>query len=153
MARKINVRKGENANKVPAGVKAISILFYIGTILCFVIGLVMIIGAKALIASLLVTNPNIGLETIPQGTLMTLMVVMGVLFIVMGVIALFIGRGIWKGRKWARITAIVLCGIGLIIAIFSIVTNFALIHIISILIDGYIGGYLLFSEEAKRAFK
>jgi hypothetical protein len=143
----------KNQKQVPVGVKAISILFYIGTILCIILGISMIFGAKAMVTSLLVSNPGMGLESIPEGLMVTLIAVIGVLAIGAGIFSFFIGKGIWKLKRWARITAIVLSIIGFLSTILSAVLNFKLNLILNFLIDGFIGGYLLFNKDAKKAFK
>jgi hypothetical protein len=143
----------KNKKQIPVGLKAVSILFYIGTILCIVLGISMIFGAKAMVTSLVASNPGIGLESIPEGLMVTLITVIGILAIGAGVFSFFIGRGIWKLKRWARITAIVLSIIGLLSTILSAVLNFKINLILNFLIDGFILGYLLFNKEAKEAFK
>lgn len=153
MAKKMSVRRSESGKKIPTGVKAVSILFYIGTILCFIMGVSMIIGAKVTIASLLVTNPGIGLESIPQGMLIGIIVFVGILIIGAGIFSFFIGRGIWKLKRWARVTAIILAIIGFLSVILSMILHFQITQVLSFLIDGYIAGYLLFNKEVKKIFK
>jgi hypothetical protein len=151
---KQNVSGGfENSNKIPVSVKIISILFYIGTILCFFSGLLMIFASKTRAASLVALNPGLGLEAISQGTLVALIIVIGIVLIGAGVFSFFIGRGIWRLRKWAKITAIVLAIIAVVFVIFSIIVAFTFTQIIYLLIDGFIAGYLLFSKGSKRIFK
>jgi lysylphosphatidylglycerol synthetase-like protein (DUF2156 family) len=113
----------------------------------------MIISSKAMAISTVASNPGVGLESIPQGMLITLIVVIGILALGAGIFSFFIGKGIWKFKRWARITAIVLSIIGLISVIASMILNFKFMNIISLIIDGFIGGYLLFSREAKEIFK
>jgi lysylphosphatidylglycerol synthetase-like protein (DUF2156 family) len=143
----------EQIREVPLGVKIISILYYIGAVLCLLFGLIIIISSNAMASSLVASNPGLGLESIPHGTLITMIIVIGAILIGASIFAFFIGRGIRRLRKWARITAIILAILGLISAIFSIIIGFKFTQIISLLIDGFIGGYLLFSKEAKEVFK
>jgi hypothetical protein len=149
----VKEKEFKSSDKIPLGVKIISILFYIGTVICLVFGLVLVFGSKIMVASLIASNPGVGLESIPQGKIVTLIVVLGILFIAASVFAFLIGRGIWRLRKWARITAMILAIIGFAFAVFSVVISFRFMQIISLLIDGFIGGYLLLSKEARRVFK
>jgi hypothetical protein len=153
MARKVNSKSGEGSSKLPLGVKIISILYYIGVVLCLAFGLIILITSKAMAVSMVASNPGLGLESIPSGTLVTLIIIIGVILIGASIFAFFIGRGIWRLRKWARITAIILAILGLISAIFSMIIGFKPTQIISLLIDGFIAGYLLFNKEVKEAFK
>jgi hypothetical protein len=153
MARKVNFKANKDSKDIPVGIKVISILFYVGAVLCFFMGFAMIISSKAMAISMVASHPGVGLESIPQGMLVTLIVIIGILALGAGIFSFFIGKGIWKLKRWARITAIVLSIIGLISVIISMVMNFKFTNLISFVIDGFIGGYLLFSREAKAAFK
>jgi len=65
------------------------------------------------------------------------------------VLSFFIGRGLWKGQKWARIITII-AGIGIFLSgLFSITTIAGIIYLV---IGGFIAGYLLFSKEVKTFF-
>ena len=135
---------------IPLGVKLIAILYYIGAGISAIIGLA-VIGIIGLFSG----------WTIWINTLVVTM--MG--FVVTNIV---IGRGLWKGKEWARITAIVIAGISIAGAIAIIVLDksisgifntdmsnvFDLIinNIINATIQILIGGYLLFSEEAKECF-
>ena len=63
------------------------------------------------------------------------------------------GIGLWRLKPWARIVSIILSTIGVIGTIYSMIINFAPTQIFNIVVDGFIVGYLLFSKEAKEAFK
>ena len=82
----------KNQKQVPVGVKAVSILFYIGAIVCFILGFAMIISSKAMAISTVASNPGVGLESIPQGMLITLIVVIGILALGAGIFSFFIGK-------------------------------------------------------------
>lgn len=153
MARKVKVKKSEDSGKIPVIVNIISIIYYIGAALYALIGILLITRSNALVSYMISYYPNLGLETIGQGALATMVVIMGVLILGFGVFVFFVGRGIWKLRKWARIVVIVLSILGILSAIFSIIGGSVFIQIIKIAIHGFAGGYLLFSEEAKKAFK
>lgn len=129
---------------IPTGVKIISVLHYIGAGVMGIIGLMFILGG-GMFESLLAENPE--LASLSAG----LFVFFGILFICFGVLAFFIGRGLWKLQNWARITAIVFSCIGAISSIISLVMgDFG--SIVSLAIQVIIGSYLWFNKDVKKAF-
>ncbi len=124
--------------EAPVGVKIISILYYIGAGLS-VIGAILLFVGGSLFAGLL------------PGVLGGLLAVMGILFIGFAVLGFFIGRGLWRVQNWARIVAIIFAILGVLGAIYSIISG-QFTAIVSLVIHGVIGGYLLFSEEVKQVF-
>ena len=134
------------SGSVPTLVKVISVLYYIGAALSIIMALVMFFGAGA-IDSIPGMDAMGGLTGIFSG----LMIVLGVIMIGFAVLAFFIARGLWKGRNWARIVAIILAILGVLSAIISLVQG-SWSNIIGLIIHGAIGGYLLFSKDVKAAF-
>jgi len=130
---------------VPAGVKVISVISYIGAVILLISGIVLLVGG-GFIAPLLETIPIIG------PFIGGLLVVGGIIMIGFGVLAIFVGRGLWKGSNWARILVIVLALLGALMSIISMVTLFNATGIITLIIDLAIGLYLLLSGSVKRAF-
>ncbi|MES2341061.1 MAG: hypothetical protein V4597_05240, partial [Pseudomonadota bacterium] len=79
-----------------------------------------------------------------------LIVVVGIVMIGLGVLSLFIGLGLLKGRGWARITAIVLTILGALISLMSLVSgDFS--QIISLALDGLML-YALFNPQTRAWF-
>ena len=130
---------------VPVGVKVISVLYYIGTVLLVLLGILMIVGGGAVGAYL---GDLGGLGSILGGAL----IVVGIIMIGMAVLSFFVARGLWKGKNWARIVAIIFAVLGLIGAIMGIVQGSISSNIVSLIVNGVIGGYLLFSKGVKAAF-
>ncbi|MCX6749749.1 MAG: hypothetical protein NTW17_03345 [Candidatus Pacearchaeota archaeon] len=130
---------------VPTGVKVISILYYIGAVVGIILGLGLMVGA-GLVGSWL---SAIGLGMIGAG----LFIAAGLISLAMGVLAIFIGRGLWKARLWARVAAIVLSCLG-ILAIFWFMLHGGniLSDLFVIIVQGIMGGYLWFNTEVKKAF-
>jgi len=124
---------------MPVGVKIIAVLYYIGAVLMVLSGILMIIGAGAS-SSMFSFGPFYSM----MGS--GLFIVGAIISLAFGVLAFFVGRGLWHGKSWARMTAIILAVLGLVSALFS----FAIFNII---IDGLIAWYLLFSKEVKRVFR
>ena len=126
----------------PVGVKIISILYYIGAV-------------ASILLILLVAFWKEFLSQIPSIDLLgpSFLVVIIIAGLLMAVLDFFVARGLWKGQNWARIVAIVFSALGLIGAIVSLVQGSIGSGIISLVIDGVIGGYLLFAKEVKRFFR
>lgn len=130
--------------EMPLGVKVISVLYYVGCAVSVVIGLMLIIGSSA-VDTLAQQNP--ALATFSSG----FAIVGGFVFLAVAVLGFFIGRGLWKGQSWSRITTIILSAIGVLFAIVAIVGG-DFTSIISLAINSIIGSYLLFSSDVKAAF-
>jgi hypothetical protein len=87
--------------------------------------------------------------------------VIAVLLLIVAVVEAAIGFGLWKLRNWARVVTIVLVGLNLLGAVFSIISPFAHIHVffflflirrlVLIAIDAWILWYL-FQPHVKQAF-
>lgn len=138
----------DTGSKVPWQVKTIAILHYIATGLCILIGLFMLLGAKGIVSSLVASSPDL------EGILTSGMIVaIGIVFFAAGVLAFFIGRGLWKLRLWAKIVAIIFAILGFLSALVSVFVAFRWTLIINLIVYGLIGGYLLFDKEAKKIFK
>ncbi|SRR3989344_4165453 len=139
---KRNMQNAMNAKKAPAGVKIISVLYYIGAVLSVLAGILIIVVSDYM-ASLV---PELG--TLGSG----LFIFVGIILLIFGVLGFFIGKGLWNLKSWARIVAIIFAIFGIISAIYSILGEFAVRHIVSIVIHAVMGGYLFFSKDVKRAF-
>jgi len=73
--------------------------------------------------------------------------------ILFAVLTFFIGRGLWKRQKWARIVAIILAILSFIGAIMGMVQGMIVQNLFSLVVNLVIGAYLLFSKSVKAAFK
>ncbi|MDE2312159.1 MAG: hypothetical protein KGJ93_03705, partial [Patescibacteria group bacterium] len=129
---------------VPVMVKVIAVLYYIGSVFGIFGGVLTIFGGAMFGAALTSAVPFAGF----MGGAMFM--VLGVFVLAMGVLAFFVGRGLWQGKSWARMTAIVLAGLGVLSAIGSITQGKA--DYVTLVIQGAIGAYLWFSSEVKQAF-
>lgn len=142
-----------NGKEIPVGVKIIAVLYYIGAVLGVIFGILFLVGA-GLIGTVASQIPIIGL--FGSG----LFVVAGIILIGLGVLGFFMGRGLWKGKNWARILAIIFAGLGVIMAIVAMfttqigvnITGQIASQIVNLAINLVIGGYLLFSKKVKAAF-
>ena len=111
--------------KAPIGVKIISIYYYI---------------LFALILILL------------RGVLYSALTTFFFLFV--AVLGFFLGRGLWKGKNWSRIAAIIFSILGIVSLIYGALQNgFSGLSLIGYLINLSVGGYLIFNTDAKNYFK
>ncbi len=129
---------------VPTGVKVISVLYYIGAGLLFLLGLAAIFGAGAFVTMLSQLGPLAALGT-------GMFIVMGIIMIGLAVLSFFIARGLWNGRSWARIVAIILAALSIINGVYSIAQGMG--GWVGLVIQLIIGGYLLFNKDVKEAFQ
>ena len=142
-----NIEKSFQKN-VPVGVKIISILYYIGAVFGIIFGLLLIFGAETFTSIL---NGVLLIDALDSG-LSGLFIAGGIIMIALGVLGFFIGRGLWKGRNWARIFVIILSILGVLIGVFSMVQGDVAGNIFGLAVNLIIGGYLLFSRKVKEAF-
>jgi len=144
----IRTKQIESVKKVPVGVQVASILFYISAGLCALLGLFFIIGANMLVSLVVDSTPEIA--SIITGPIF---IIIGIILIGIGVLSFFVGRGLWKLKPWARILAIILAIVCIIYTVYTMIKSFAFIQIIDLIIGGFIAIYLIFGNEAKKAFK
>ena len=128
--------------EVPTGVKVISVLYYIGAAFELLVAILLFVGAGTIASKI----PVIG--AIGAG----LFAVLGVVLIGIAVLSFFIGRGLWRAQKWARIVAVIFSVIGVLFAVLGMVQGKIASNVISLVISAAIGGYLWFSSEVKTAF-
>ena len=130
---------------IPVGVKIISVLYYIGAVLGVIFGILFLVGA-GFMGSIASQIPLIGI--LGAG----LFVFGGIILIILGVLGFFIGRGLWKGKNWIRIVAIIFSCLGIIMAIFLIAGGSIFNGIFNLLVQGLVSGYLMFDSSVKEAF-
>lgn len=129
---------------VPTGVKVISVLYYIGAGFSILFGLLFFVGAGYM-GTLVSQIPLLGL--LGSG----FFVAVGIILIGLGALSIFIGRGLWKGKNWARITAIIFSVLGILSGLYSVVKG-NYFSLLGLLINLLIGGYLMFNSSVKSAF-
>ena len=129
---------------MPAGVKVISVLYYIGAGLCALFGLLFMAGAG--LAGALLKSISL-LSVLGAG----FFVILGILFVGFGALDFFVGRGLWKGRNWARVVAIIFSALGVLNGLYSLI-HFSIFGLVMLAIQVLIVWYLAFSQEVKAAF-
>lgn len=165
MARKKRQNKVlvKKKTQIPLGVKVISVLNYIGAaillllFIAFLMSGIGILSNKDLGDQLVnqinsqANSLNEGFKEITYKVLGVLFIILSVLFIGLAILMFFLGRGLWKGQEWARITEIVLAFFGTILSISDLIGG-NYISVMWLLVDVLIGSYLLFSKEVRRTF-
>ncbi len=134
-------------------VKVISVFFYIMSAASILLGAFFVfagIAGFSVITSLSAENlQQLGFPYAPaQITSITLIVlaVTGLILAAFGIFVWFVGKGLWKGEEWARITAIIVLSLWFLGAL-------ADLEIFSLIISAAAALFLLFSKEAKSSFK
>jgi len=130
-----------NKNSAPLGVKIIGIVYFIGAVLSFLAGIFLIAGVKLLLNFEDLFN-ILGSE---------ILIFLGVILILIAVLYFFIGRGLFKGRSWARIIVIVFSVLGFVFSLIGMFSEFWS-NFISFVINLVFAGYLFFSREVKNFF-
>lgn len=135
----------------PTGVTILAVLYFIGTAILGICGLLFIVGGSML--SGLAQSGGPGSAILAAGG-----AVVGSIFLVLALLELALGIGFIKLQNWARVVAIVLTGIGVlfgVLGIFSLLAHvmvFALIfRFITLAIQIWILVYL-FKPHVKQAF-
>ena len=130
--------------RMPLGVRIIAILYWIGAAFCAIGGLLMLVGS-GFIAALVSQIPVIGV----LGP--SFFIALGLFALALAVVNTWVGIGLWKGRNWARIVALVFACLGLANQLFSL-GNGKSSGIITLIIHGVIIWYLGFNKDIKKAF-
>ena len=135
----------------PTGVTILAVLYFIGTAILGICGLLFILGGSTL--SGLAQSGGPGSAILAAGG-----AVVGVVFFVLALLELALGIGFIKLQNWARVVAIVFTGIAVLLGVlgmFSLLVHliiFALIvRVITLAIQIWILVYL-FKPHVKQAF-
>lgn len=125
-------------------VKVIAILGYIGAGLMALGGLLMLFGGS-FIAGLM------PIESIPQlfGALAgAFFVVMGIIMIGFAVLGVFVARGLWNHKRWARIVCIIFSALGVLSGLVALPGS-----IIQLILNGVVLYFLAFDRTVIKLFK
>ena len=139
--------------KAPIGVKILSILYFVGAFASLVLAILLIIAGALGGTTLFRAAGNIPGYDLIAGFLTVFAIVAGVIILVLGVLEFFIGRGLWKGRNWARIVAIIFSVLGILGSINSFLTEQYTSGGAILAVNLLIFTYLIFSRKVKGFFK
>lgn len=131
-----------NGKIIPTGVKVIAVLYFIISAILIILGIFSI-----LVGGLTIEFPILG----TLGSAMFKF--MGFIVLGLSILYFFTGRGLWKGKNWARIVAIIFAIIGLINSLIPMFSQQNMIgNVLGLIINGFMGGYLIFNSKAKDVF-
>ncbi|MDG6942439.1 MAG: hypothetical protein JRN34_05940 [Nitrososphaerota archaeon] len=122
----------------PAGIAILAILEILGGLIVLLLGVGVAVISGSLFSAL-------GLA-LPAG----IGVALGGIVAVFGILGLLVGWGLWTGRGWARVLAIILSGIGVLASLASLALG-SVASILGLVIDGAILWYL-FRPNVKAFF-
>lgn len=128
--------------RTPAATQLIAISYFLGAALSILAG-IFVLSFLAPIASLL------------EGYLafaFYLLIFIGIMLVGSSVLGFYIGLGLQKGKKWARIAGAIFAGLGLLFSLILLAVEPST-GIASSVVPGLIFWYLVFSKEAKTFFK
>lgn len=125
----------------PRGVRVISILYFLGSLLALGFGALALSGASFFT------------QILGTGFFGKFFAIGGVIFIALGVLGIFMGVGLWRYKNWARWTAIILSVAGIIMSIASILKGSVFGNIFNVAVDGIISSYLFFSPKVRSIFE
>ncbi len=128
--------------RVPIGIKVVSIINYL-VMLLLIVGAILMFINPGLIFSELLIFAEFGFSQV--------FVYYGVYMLLFAVLFFFIGRGLWKGQKWARVVAIIFAILFFLDGL-SVFRGFSLNELLRLFFGGAISGYLLFAKEVKQFF-
>jgi hypothetical protein len=132
------------------GIKIISILMIFGAVILALLGIFMIFASN--LAMSLIPNFAQTYGTMLRG----FQIFGGILALVVSVVGVYIGMGLWNIKKWARLAVVILNSLGLIMSLgslFQVVGTAQLIaEILLIVIQASIIAYLLLNKKVKAEF-
>jgi hypothetical protein len=137
--------------QVPVLVKVIAVFGWIGSAIMILMGLAfLVIGIFSLNSGVDSIAGNEGLGGI-FAFLGAFALIGGIFMLAFGIFYIFVARGLWKGKNWARIVQIIVACLGIIYSIWGVI-NQQYSLIVSLIINGLIAGYFIFSKKVKEAF-
>ncbi len=128
------LKRKENPKPHSKGIKVVSIICFIISIIYFITGILLIYN-KDLLSPL----PNFNFAASLPGVYY----IMAGAVIIFALIYAFIGYGLFKRKRSAAITLIIICGLNVIASTFSII-NGSLVSILNLLFNLALGGYVFY---------
>jgi hypothetical protein len=134
----------------PIGIKAISAYYVIINIINLIFGLIILLFPKKINNYLL--SLVVELSEINPEVLGAIIAIMGISFIIFGLLGIFIGVSLYRLKSWARWLVIIFSLFSFSYSFLGLLTgNFSVI--VGFLINGAIAWYLIFDEQVKIKFK
>ena len=156
----IGRNKLSSAKARPIGVHIISLVFYASAVLGILLGLILAIGGPVFFnsasgsGSIAYISAQLGVSQsmLSSSSLSVLFISLGLAIILMSVIELLVGWGLWRCKQWARIVTIVLMIFGVVNSIGEIAHGRLFGGVIGLIISAGIAIYLSFSREVQNSF-
>lgn len=134
----------------PIGIKAISAYYVIINIINLIFGLIILLFPKKINNYLL--SLVVELSEINPEVLGAIIAIMGISFIIFGLLGIFLGVSLYRLKSWARWLVIIFSLFSFSYSFLGLLTgNFSVI--VGFLINGAIAWYLIFDEQVKIKFK
>ena len=130
-----------NQASKPKGVRIISVLYFLGSLLALGFGVLALFGASFFT------------QILGTGFFGKFFTIGGIIFITLGILGISTGIGLWKYKNWARWIAIFLSLMGIIMSVISILKGNVSSNIFSVVVGSVIGSYLFLSPKVKAAFE
>jgi hypothetical protein len=140
--KKVQSKKGR---EFPVGVQMVSLLSYIVSVFLIFVGLLFVVFASSNAQIIMMNMGEFGPIVI---------ILMGTLLLGIGILGVFVGRGLRKGEPWSRITAIVLLCVTTLMSAYNLLQKGDVeTNVIFVAVSVLIGLYLIFSKEVNEVFK
>src|SRR5215468_3422012 len=120
----------------PVGVTIIAILVLIGAAFCILGGIGMMFGG-GMLATIMSQQQAQG-SAAGAGVLAGLGAVGGIVMLVIAVLYLLVGIGLWKLKNWARLVTVILTAIGAVFQLFILVTLLLHFNIFSVMVTAVV---------------
>jgi hypothetical protein len=145
---------GMSIPSVPVLVKIFASLGFIGSVIGILAGFGIIIGSFVFSDVLTQYAEKVPALNVLAHNLGAPLIVMGVCMIVMALWALWVNVALWKGKSWARMIVVILCGFNVVSQAGQVVfLNSSIINsVLPAILFLAIALYLLLSKDVKTAF-
>jgi peptidoglycan/LPS O-acetylase OafA/YrhL len=124
--------------QIPIEIKIVSILYYIFAVFSVIAGIMSFAG-KAEIPFFALSKPMI--------------ILLGIILIGLGIFGFFVGRDLWRIKKWTRTAVIIVSGLAIVYNLILITQGSLTNNLFGIIIHIIIGGYFLFNQKIKKIFR
>lgn len=157
------ISKSEKSKDIPQSLKVISIVYYVWAGLLIAFGVLLLLGVILggsylefeSFQKILDENPALlgeeGIDETAFESFKDIVLVVGfILFLILiglGILHIFVGRGLVRKKKWAWITAIVLTVFGVLWGISG--SSSSLVMLVINLVIGY---FLIFDKDVRKVF-
>ena len=136
-------------NESPIGIKVISTYYIILSVLTVIFGLITVFAPSMILNYVLTSAPE--LSELDPAVAHSAIVITGAVFLVIGVIGIVLGVGLFKMKSWARWILIFLALLGIFTEITWLISG-QWSSVVGLLINCIIFWYLTFSNSAKKCF-